>query len=45
MNTEELFEYDDLGDALREGRALRLPRRGGIASSSRRATSTSSPAG
>lgn len=27
MNTEELLEYDDLGDALREGRALR-PARG-----------------
>ena len=27
MNTEELLDYDDLGDALREGRALR-PARG-----------------
>ena len=26
MNTEELLEYDDLGDALREGRALRPAR-------------------
>jgi len=42
MNTEELLDYDDLGDALREGRALRPAR--GIAFSSRRAISTSSPA-
>jgi hypothetical protein len=27
MNTEELLDYDDLGDALREGRALRPARR------------------
>jgi len=27
MTTEELLDYDDLGDALREGRALR-PARG-----------------
>ena len=27
MHTEELLEYDDLGDALREGRALRPARR------------------
>lgn len=27
MSTEELLDYDDLGDALREGRALR-PARG-----------------
>ncbi|RWI90161.1 multiubiquitin domain-containing protein [Mesorhizobium sp.] len=26
MNTEELLDYDDLGDALREGRALRTAR-------------------
>lgn len=42
MKAEELLDYDDLGDALREGR--RCARRGGIASSSRRAISTSKPA-
>lgn len=30
MNTEEIFDYDDLGDALREGRALRPAREYGF---------------